>query len=158
MVGIAGCAANAVTEVKEKGIGNRIEYAGARVVNRAKTNARDCFITTAGLAASAAAAGAVAKSPALQNAVKNLGNTIKNSSISKSLGSKLKLVSDKVKPGFENFAKKLNALPPAAKAVFSIGAIATGIAALHSHNKGIKNAGRIEQKYNDMAALNKQIS
>ena len=144
----------AAPQAPRKTIGNRLEHAGARFINMKKTQMKDVLATTAGIGATVLAATAVKNSSILQKGIKGLGTAIKNSNFGKEIAAGAKELMPYAKKGI-NWIKSL---PAPAKAVLVAGLIATSIVSRLIENKGIRNAGKIEQKYDDRAALTNQLA
>ena len=156
-VGGACTQQSAIQAIREKGLGNRIEHSGARIGNYIKTNAKDALFTTAGIAGSVGAAALIAKSPLTQKLLTKGAAKLANTSLMKSAISTVSGAVGKIAPFVQKATGWFMALPTAGKIALGVGLAATAIASRIIRNKGIKNAGRIEQKYDDMAALNRQL-
>ena len=157
-VGGVNAQMDAIKSIREKGLGNRIEHAGARFVNYEKTNLKDALFTTAGVAASVGTAALIAKSPTVQNLITKGATKLAGTSFAKTAIGELSKAASTVTPWITKAASWLKALPTAGKIALGVGLLATAIGSRIIRNKGIKEAGKIEQKYDDMAALNKRLS
>lgn len=138
-------------------IGNRVEYAAKQGAHLYKTKMKDQFIATAGLAATAGATAAVAKSSTAQNAIVNAGKKILNN---ESVKNALTKASDFVKPYATKALTFVKSNPKAAAAmavVASAGYLITSIAVRNNEVKGIYEAGKIDQEYTDKAKVDKLL-
>lgn len=139
-------------------IGNRVEYGLKQGAHLYKTKMKDQFITTAGVAATAGATAAVAKSKTAQNAIINAGKKILNN---ESVKNTLSEVSNFVKPYATKALTFVKSNPKAAAAmavVASAGYLITDIAVNINRNKAIYKAGKIDQEYTDKAKVDKLLA
>lgn len=128
---------------------------GELIKNGVKTNIKEGLVATAGISASLLAANYVAKTGTAQKfitgAIKKAGAT----KVGKAVINTVKDVATAAAPFVKKAAAWFTALPTPAKVVAIAGAAVTAIALAAIRHKGAKNEGKIEQKYEDMKALNK---
>lgn len=139
-------------------IGNRVEYGVKQGAHFYKTMAKDRFISAAGLAATAGATAAVAKSKTAQNAIINAGKKILNND---SVKNTLSEVSNFVKPYAAKALTFVKSNPKAAAAmavVGTAGCLLTDMIARYNRNKAIYKAGKIDQEYTDKAKVDKLLA
>ncbi len=139
-------------------IGNRVEYGIKQGAHLYKTMAKDRFISAAGLAATAGATAAVAKSKTAQNAIINAGKKILNND---SVKNTLSEVSNFVKPYAAKALTFVKSNPKAAAAmavVGTAGCLLTDMIARYNRNKAIYKAGKIDQEYTDKAKVDKLLA
>ena len=139
-------------------IGNRVEYGLKQGAHLYKTRVKDQFIATAGVAATAGATAAVAKSKTAQNAIINAGKKILNN---ESVKNTLSEVSNFVKPYATKALTFVKSNPKAAAAmavVATTGALITNLVANKNRVKGIYEAGKIDQEYTDKAKVDKLLA
>ncbi len=139
-------------------IGNRVEYGLKQGAHLYKTRVKDQFIATAGVAATAGATAAVAKSKTAQNAIINAGKKILNN---ESVKNTLSEVSNFVKPYATKALAFVKSNPKAAAAmavVATTGALITNLVANKNRVKGIYEAGKIDQEYTDKAKVDKLLA
>ena len=147
---------------EEKGsIGNRLEYGVKQAFLLKQTAAKDALVTTAGLAATGAAAGAVANSETAQNAIINTTKKVLNNSTVKKA---LTEVKDTVGPYASKIGKRIGAYiafnPKGAAAIAGViaaGTLITNMVSRHIRGKGIYEAGKLDQQYTDKAKLEKVL-
>ena len=139
-------------------VGNRIEYTGKQTWNFYKNLWKAKADTFVGMAATAGATAAVAKSKTAQNVLTSCFQALKNSNFAKEIHKEVAPLVAEVAP----FAKKgltmLKALPGPAKAVLAVGTILTTFAINRTQNKMLVKAGQIDQEYTDKAKLQQQLS
>lgn len=153
-----GAKATSKQENTKGSFANRTECKMKQVANFTKTYYKDQFITTAGLAATAGATAAVAKSKTAQNAIANVGKKIlSNESVKNTLSE----VSNFVKPYATKALTFVKSNPKAAAAmavVATTGALITNLVANKNRVKGIYEAGKIDQEYTDKAKVDKLLA
>ena len=134
--------------------GREASKVGELLKNGFKTNLKENLVTSAGVAASLFAADYVAKTGTAQKFITGAVKKIGASKVGKAIINTVKGVAETAAPYAKKAANWFKTLPPAAKGVAIAGAVITAIVATAIRRKGIKNEGKIEQKYADMAALN----
>ena len=142
-------------EIKTFDKNDRREMTKELFVNDYKTRNKEGLVTVAGLGASLLAADYVAKTGIAQKAITGAAKKVATSKVGQVVIAAVKDLATTVAPFAKKAALWWTALPAPAKAVAIAGAAVTAIAAGIIKHKGAKNAGKIEQKYADMAALNK---
>ena len=136
-------------ETNRLGLTNRLGKGGERYLNSRKTRIKDALATTAGVGASIVTATAVRNSSIMQEGIKKIGQFIKSSKVGKTLEAMAKEVMPYIQKGITWF----KALPAPAKAVLVAGLALTALISKSIRNKGLREDGKIEQKYDDRAAL-----
>jgi len=109
----------------------------------------------AGVGASLLAADYISKSGTIQTAITTAAKKIATSKVGKFAIDAIKDFGAMVAPYAKKAATWFTALPTSAKVVAIAGVAVTALIAGIVRHNGAKNAGKIEQKYQDMAALNK---
>lgn len=123
--------------------------------NTVKTNCKEELALAAGLSASFLAADYVAKTGVAQKLITNGAKKLGASKVGQTVIGIAKQAAEAAAPLVKKAAAWFVALPAPAKAVAIAGAAITAITIAAIRRKGAKNEGKIEQKYEDMAALNR---
>lgn len=157
---LAGTIASKVQEGNEKSgsIQNKIKYSGKLYANLRKSQAKDAFVTTAGVAASVGAAAVVAKSKTAQNVIKKGVNAVLSSNIATKAKGVAKEVAGFVAPYAKKAARWVMGLPGPAKVVLGAGVVLTAIASKFVQNNYLVNNGKILKEMEVSAKLEKEQS
>lgn len=137
---------------------NKNSEALARTSNMMKGIQKDNFTKAAGLAATAGATAAVAKSKTAQNILSQSFEQIKNSKFGTNIAKQCKELADEAKPYAKKALDAFKNLPKPAKAVLGVGVALTGVASAivrgvtHKKDEAIireygKKEGMIEAQY-----------
>ena len=142
-----------VKDMKEvKNIGHRFSVQNRQLQNNARTTLKDTVTIAGGVAASAGAAVAVSKFPALQNMLSKVINPIKDAIISSG-------IKEKALPILSKGMGFVKALPlPAKVAAAAITALVTLAIVKFNHEKRDYNNGKIVQEYIDKSKLEKTLN
>ncbi len=140
-----------VKDMKEvKNIGHRFSVQNRQLQNNARTTLKDTVTIAGGVAASAGAAVAVSKFPALQNMLSKVINPIKDAIISSG-------IKEKALPILSKGMGFVKALPLPAKVAAAITALVTLAIVKFNHEKRDYNNGKIVQNYIDKSQLEKSL-
>ena len=147
----ATCKTLAGTTIESKGsIGNQIECTNEQVKEFNKYRTKTGLTMAGGVAVTAGATAAVAKSKTLQNGINKfmgrIGEELSNSKTFKEIGDFCKPLASKAADTFKN-------LPKPAKAVLIAGGTLVGLITNAQANNAQFKAGQIDQKYTDKAKL-----
>lgn len=134
-------------------IGNRLEYATKQTFGLRRMMIKDELALTAGVAGSAGAAALVSKSKTAQNFITKGFETVKNSNFGKEAVKLTKSVAESAAPYVKQGASWIQALPKPAKAVLGAGLAITALVCNSITNKGVYDAGKLDQEYTDKAKL-----
>jgi len=137
-------------------IKNVTKYGFKQYANIRKTQAKDAFVTTAGLAATVGAAAVVSKSAGAQNLIQKGLDYVKNSNIAQQTVTAVKEIAKKAAPYLTKAATWVGDLPAPAKAVLVGGTLITAIASNIIRNKGMQQQGAILKEMEISAKLEKQ--
>ncbi len=126
---------------------DRFNYTIKSTVNTKKTIAKDVLVTTAGVGATLGAATLVKNTPAAQKVLKDGYNWV----VKTKPGTAVKGLADKAMPYVTKGYKWVKNLPAPAKAVMAAGLAITAFIAGVIKNKGVYNAGKIDQEFKDIS-------